>query len=452
MLYGKEKFIYFDFKFLIMNFYSRITVLSFTLLFSYGISGAQPVDQTIDSLINLITTDSYRSHFKHIRTDSTSFKELTNTLAQSNDHDACRDYVFKAFSTYFGEKNVSRHDFTVEDYSGLSNVIAYKEGIYPWKGIIVISAHYDACNNRDLSDTLKIAPGANDNGTGLAAMLEVARIISKFPTERSVLFTAWDAEEFMYNGYPTGSNEWYSEYVTLNKPTDWINIGKGGKINKKDFFANINFDMIGNPHDSVNGKPLLWICTGNPSHKKFAVDYINTFNTYIPEISLKNKGVMIYSDHYTFASRRIPALMNLESDYEKDPFFHTVYDYFDNPYNIDFDFAVNVARGGFAFILKNAGIMIDDSAKKDLTGEGISVKEGTENYSIESDIKPDSIKVYDFTGKKIDVIADGNQIILSPQKKGGFFVYMFYQAKYSVKKVFLEGKKKSKTARKKDIH
>lgn len=431
-----------------MNFYRRFAALSFILLFSFGFSGAQTVNHTIDSLINLISTDSYRSQFKHIRTDSTSFKELTNTLAQSNDHDACRDYIFKTFAKYFGEANVYRHDFTVEDYSGLSNVIAYKEGIYPWKGIIVISAHYDACNNRDLSDTLKIAPGANDNGTGLAAMLEVARIISKIPTGRSVLFTAWDAEEFMYNGYPTGSNEWYSEYVIMNKPTDWINIGKGGKINKKDFYSNINFDMIGNPQDSVSGKPLLWICTGNPSHKKFAVDYINTFNTYISEISLKNKGVMIYSDHYTFASRRIPALMNLESDYEKDPFFHTVYDYFDNPYNIDFDFAVNVARGGFAFILKSAEVVDSDSLTTDISGESISITENDNCYLLNTGFEPDIIEVISFSGKKLSVTKNDTGLTVCPNKKGNYFIYMANKEKSSVKKVFFNkktGKQKFKT-------
>lgn len=427
-----------------MNFYRRILVLSLILIIPFGLLVAQTVNPTIDSLINLISIESYKSHFKHLKTDSTSFKEVTNYLAQSNDHDACRDYIYKTFRDYFGGNNVYRHDFTVEDYSGLSNVIAYKEGIYPWKGIVVISAHYDACNNRDLSDTLNRAPGANDNATGVAAMLEIARIISKIQTERSVLFTAWDTEEYMYNGYPTGSNQWYSEYVTLNKPTDWINIGKGGKINKKNIFANINFDMFGNPQDTLSGKPLLWVCTGNSSHKKFAVEYINTFSDYIPEISLKNKGVMIYSDHYTFASRNIPAVMNLESDYEKDPYFHTANDNIENPDNIDFIFAVNVARGGFAFFLHNIGLSDPVRNIQDQSSADISITGKPDCYHITSSNEGDSIQVIDFSGKPVNIEKEGLDYQIYPPKKGVYFIYPKSVKGHIFKKVLLEKKKSRK--------
>ncbi len=427
-----------------MHFYRKFSVLFLILIIPFGLLVAQPVNPTIDSLINLISIESYKSHFKHLKTDSSSFKEVTNTLAQSDDHDACRDYIFKTFENYFGEANVYRHDCTIEDYSGLSNVIAYKEGIYPWKGIIVISAHYDACNSRELKDTLKIAPGANDNGTGMAAMLEIARILSKIQTERSVLFTAWDIEEFMYSGYPAGSNQWYSEFVDFNQSTDWINIGKGGKICKKDVYADINFDMIGNPQDTLSGKPLLWVCTGNSSHKKFALEYINTFSTYIHEISLKNKGVMIYSDHYTFASRRIPAVMNLESDYEKDPYFHTVYDNTDNPDNIDFDFAANVSRGGFAFILQNIGITDSAGNIENQKTADVTITEQADCYIISSSGESDSLRVYDFSGKPVIIEKEGSDFKIRPPKKGVYFIYPENTGEIIFKKLLLEKKKSGK--------
>ncbi|MCZ6538943.1 MAG: M20/M25/M40 family metallo-hydrolase, partial [Chloroflexi bacterium] len=51
---------------------------------------------------------------------------------------------------------------------------------------IVIGAHYDTVVN---------SPGADDNASGVAAMLECARVLSDSGTERSITFVAFDAEE-----------------------------------------------------------------------------------------------------------------------------------------------------------------------------------------------------------------------------------------------------------------
>jgi len=52
--------------------------------------------------------------------------------------------------------------------------------------ILVVGAHYDTVNN---------CPGANDNGTGVAAMLELARRFAGHPQARTVRFVAFANEE-----------------------------------------------------------------------------------------------------------------------------------------------------------------------------------------------------------------------------------------------------------------
>lgn len=422
-----------------MCLFRKLSFFLFMLIAPTVFLAAQPANSTIDSLIHLITPESYSSHFKHFRTDSTSSRKVIKKLIQSNDHDGCRNYILRNFENYFGCDNTYIHNFSIDEHGWLSNVIAYKEGRCPWKGIIVVSAHYDSNNSMgEPNDDDDPSPGANDNGTGLSAMLEIARILSSVSTERSILFTAWDIEELMYNGYPAGSNEWYTEYVASATATDWMNIGKGGTIIKKDITANVNFDMFGNPQDTVSGKPLLWVCTGSYAHNKFAKEYIDVFSKYVSDISLTHRGVMIYSDHYSFASRGVPAVLNLESEYEKDPFYHTKKDHLLNSDNVDIDFALKVARGGFAYILHKAGVMLPEKKYIDLPGSCIYVSDDGNKYILEADFKPDTVDVYRFSGKKDKIIKEGNRYLFSPKKSGGYFIYMSNTDTISTKKVILD--------------
>jgi len=66
------------------------------------------------------------------------------------------------------------------------NVIAVKHGTRTANEIVVIGAH---------ADSVKVSPGANDNGSGVAAVLEAARLLAKVPTARTIHLIAFGAEE-----------------------------------------------------------------------------------------------------------------------------------------------------------------------------------------------------------------------------------------------------------------
>lgn len=332
----------------------------FSLIFFISISGfSQPINHTIDSIIHLISPASYRLHFDSLRTDAGCNRKVYETDQQTTDHDACRDYIFRTFVKYLGEENVYLHAFNLGENLGIANVVAYKEGKSSSERILVISAHYDSDNSKEqLNSEPVCSPGANDNGTGVAAILEIARVLSGIETENSILFAAWDFEEQFTNGFAGGSNSWFKEHVVKKKKTNLGEIKKGGKIKIEKLIANINFDMLGNPTDTIDGKPVLWACYGKVNHSDFVNEYISTFNRYIPDIVAVNRGKMIYSDHYTFAVRKIPSVENLESGYNKDPYYHSCLDNLQNCHNIYFDFATNVTRGGMAFILEMSGIII----------------------------------------------------------------------------------------------
>jgi Zn-dependent M28 family amino/carboxypeptidase len=89
---------------------------------------------------------------------------------------------------------VVNHSFDPETPS--QNVLGAIPGTDPEIGdeVVIVSAHYD---HEGVSLTGEIYPGADDDASGTAAMMEVAKVMASgnFAPKRTVLFAAWGAEE-----------------------------------------------------------------------------------------------------------------------------------------------------------------------------------------------------------------------------------------------------------------
>jgi Zn-dependent M28 family amino/carboxypeptidase len=72
-----------------------------------------------------------------------------------------------------------------------ANVLGLCMGTEPTLPYFVVSAHYDHVGVRDG----QVYPGADDNASGVAVILEVAAVCQKTPFRRTILFAAFDAEE-----------------------------------------------------------------------------------------------------------------------------------------------------------------------------------------------------------------------------------------------------------------
>lgn len=418
----------------------RKALISIWAILLYSLAAAQPINPEIDSLINFITVESYSSHFDSLRTNEFCNRKVIADKKQSPDHDACRDYILRSFQQYFGDKNAYLHNFEAQNCKGLANVIGVKLGTDRNAGIWVISAHYDTNNNNETSTNNPIySPGANDNGTGLAAILELARIIGKQQTKATILFAAWDFEEVFTDGYPTGSNEWFSSHVKKNKNTNWDGLASNGIINMEEFRGNINFDMFGNPQLVYEAKPVLWACYAKNSHIDFVESYAKTINRYIPEIHARTYGRLILSDHYTFASKKIPAVENLESNYITDPYYHSYSDNKTNPDNIDFEFATNVTRGGLAFLLEqflpyNSPELIVKEANT------LSIAELPGFYSFSIEQIPQVVNIYNQFGKLQTSKTRKESLSFSPPETGWYYLEIIGEQQFSKKILFLNKK------------
>lgn len=71
------------------------------------------------------------------------------------------------------------------------NIFGLKEGTDPSKSTFILGAHYDAVAG---------SPGADDNASAVAALLEVARCLAETAVKGSILFTAFALEEYGFVG------------------------------------------------------------------------------------------------------------------------------------------------------------------------------------------------------------------------------------------------------------
>jgi len=113
----------------------------------------------------------------------------------------------------------------------LVNVVATLPGKQPESKdrIYVVSGHYDSCVcNKDILDATSFAPGANDDGSGTAAVMEIARAMSKFEFDATLVFMTVAAEE-----------------QGLLGATHWAEMAKQKNLNIGGMITN---DIIGSSH------------------------------------------------------------------------------------------------------------------------------------------------------------------------------------------------------------
>ncbi len=74
----------------------------------------------------------------------------------------------------------------LQTFEGGVNIFAQRQGTDAKAGSILVGAHYD---------TVPTSPGADDNATGVAVVLEVARLLGSRPTPRTLQLALFDSEE-----------------------------------------------------------------------------------------------------------------------------------------------------------------------------------------------------------------------------------------------------------------
>jgi hypothetical protein len=135
------------------------------------------------------------------------------------------DWIYNEFEKM--GLNVEFHEWSFEKFQGKNIVATIPGNNNSSNAIMIICAHYD---------TVKNSPGANDDGSGVVAVLSIAEILSKYSFNNTIKFITFSGEEVGTYGSFNYAREAY---------------------NKKDnIFAVLNLDIIGYAETSEGGKIL----------------------------------------------------------------------------------------------------------------------------------------------------------------------------------------------------
>ncbi len=156
---------------------------------------SQPEDFAHDTLATLVNQDSIYSYNKRL-------EEFATRYVFTDSVDRARDWIEEKFLS-FGYADVTVQPFFHSSWAGTGygyNVITVKSGNVEPDKVVLIGAHYDSYST---IDPFNFAPGADDDASGVALMLELARILADQPLRKTVMFVAFSAEEqWMYgSGY-----------------------------------------------------------------------------------------------------------------------------------------------------------------------------------------------------------------------------------------------------------
>ncbi len=146
----------------------------------------------LQELIDQVNQDSLLSYTEALQAYGSRY---TGTVSNYNS----RDWIAAKFDE-FGYDSIVIDSFYAAS-SNCMNVLAYKVGTHLTEHHVIIGAHRDAVTG---------SPGADDNGSGSAAVLEMARILKDYDTDLTFVFALFDAEEQGLHGSYHYADEAYA--------------------------------------------------------------------------------------------------------------------------------------------------------------------------------------------------------------------------------------------------
>jgi len=222
------------------------------------------------------------------------------------------------------------------------NIVAEKKGLVSSHRVLILGAHYD---------TVPGSPGADDNASAIAVLLEVARNIQTVPLEGTVRLIAFSLEEYNF----VGSTHYVEKF----------------QRGEEEILGMISLEMVGftgprqdyppylNPKYYPNVGDFIAII-GNERSKELLEKVCQSFKTNIRQLPLEflivpgnGEGMeeVRLSDHSAFWDHGFPALLITDTSFLRNPNYHLPSDRMET---LDFEFMRKVAIGVYYSIIELA--------------------------------------------------------------------------------------------------
>ncbi|MFN1218909.1 M28 family metallopeptidase [Chryseobacterium kwangjuense] len=300
--------------------------LLFLLVPFAGFSQSYSKDNEIKKYVSEVSSDSLKSYVAKLVSFNTR-----HTLSSVDDPKqgigAARDWVLRKFKeyaknsggrmeVYLQQEDIQPDGKRIDQVVNLGNPIAFLKGTDPNdKRIFLISAHLDS-RVTDVMNRTSTAPGANDDGSGVGAVIEAARILSKSSFPASVIFVAFSGEEQsllgskLLAGHAKNEN-WQIEAVLNNDMIGNPKAGETGEINNR----TLRVFSEGLPYVELDKKAMNLRNLGleNDGESRQLARYIKeTAEQYVKGLEVKliyrNDRFLRGGDHSSFVTEGFPSV------------------------------------------------------------------------------------------------------------------------------------------------
>lgn len=300
--------------------------LFFLLIPLVGFSQSHSKDAEIKKYVAQVSSDSLKSYINKLVSFNTR-----HTLSSVNDQKqgigAARNWVLEKFKeyvknsggrmeVYLQQEDIQPDGKRIDQVVSLGNPIAFLKGTDPNdKRIFLISAHLDS-RVTDVMNRTSPAPGANDDGSGVGAVIEAARILSKSSFPASVVFVAFSGEEQSLLGSKllashAKKENWQIEAVLNNDMIGNSKAGETGEINNR----TLRVFSEGLPYVELDKKAMSLRNLGleNDGESRQLARYIKeTAEQYVKGLEVKliyrNDRFLRGGDHSSFVTEGFPSV------------------------------------------------------------------------------------------------------------------------------------------------
>jgi acetylornithine deacetylase/succinyl-diaminopimelate desuccinylase-like protein len=298
-----------------------------------------------------------------------------NTLSAQDDPKrgigAARDWLYAEFSRIAsqagGRMTVEKQSYLQEAQppprgrvpqpTTLTNVVATLKGTQAVseKRLYVVSGHYDSmCTSP--TDAVCDAPGANDDASGVAAVLEMARVMSRYQFDATIIFMAVAGEEQGLLGSTHFAEQAKQQSLNIEAmfTNDIVGNSTGGNGVHDPTTLRVFAEGVPSNESEAEARVRRGVGGENDSASRQLARFVKEAGgVYVPAM----KVMMVYrrdrylrgGDHIPFLERGFPALRFTEPNEDYHHQHQNVrieggVQYGDLPQFVDYDFIASVAR------------------------------------------------------------------------------------------------------------
>ena len=352
------------------------------------------VNPLIREMLDQVNQDSLEATVQHLQ-------DYGHRLWNSDNAYAASDWIASRMEALGLE--VEQQPFYADTWLGADsaapNVIGIQRGTFYPDTYVVCGSHFDSFSweNMYFGGT---APGADDNATGVASVLESARIMTKYAFEYSIIYCAYGCEEMGLYGSEAFASRCQEQGM--------------------DIIGYFNNDMNG----YLYGDQIHIDCIYPNSVEPIGTYYMNVGSVYYPELPIRHVNFDEGdSDHTSFNNHGYMGIYPFEDYQNYSPYIHSSNDLIGTSVN-SFEMSQQYCQMNIACLAEIAKPDIDVVGENEYNATLVYPNPSNGTFNLNLGEGQWKVEVYDITGRKVyENRLDGLSILdLGSCQKGLYFM------------------------------